>query len=108
MSKINCGVANCSHNNDNTCFANIINVGGKSAKKNDDTCCATFMDVKLYSKLTNNINDKGNECNAITCNVGTCTYNADNLCNAESIDVNGDSVNLYTETDCCTFKPDKQ
>jgi len=33
MSKINCSVSNCSHNDKNTCFANVINVGGKSAKK---------------------------------------------------------------------------
>jgi len=104
MSKINCSVANCSHNSDSTCFANIINVGGKSAKKDSDTCCASFLDAKLYSDLTNNINDKGNECDAITCNVGTCSYNSDNLCSAKSIDVRGNNANLYVETDCLTFK----
>ena len=104
MSKINCSVTNCSHNNENTCFANVINVGGKSAKKDCDTCCASFLDDKHYDHLTSNINEKGNECTAITCNVGTCTYNSNNLCNAESIDVNGKDVNLYSETNCSTFK----
>ena len=104
MSKINCSVSNCSHNNESTCFANIINVGGKSAKKDSDTCCASFLDVRLYSGLTNNVNDKGSECNAITCNVGTCTYNSNMLCNAKNIEVNGENVNLYSETDCLTFK----
>lgn len=104
MSKINCGVLNCSHNNESTCYANVINVGGKSARKGSDTCCATFTDDKLYSELTNNINGDGNECNSVTCNVGTCSFNTDNLCNAKSIEVNGEAVNLYTETDCLTFK----
>ena len=104
MSKINCGVTNCSHNDDLTCFANVINVGGKSAKKDSDTCCASFLDVKTYSGLTNNVNGKGSACDAITCNVGTCTHNANNLCNAECINVSGDNVNLYSETDCLTFK----
>lgn len=105
MSKINCSVSNCSHNNDNACFANIINVGGESAKKDRDTCCASFLDSATYDDLTNNINQKGSECDAITCNVGTCNYNENNLCNAESIDVSGKDVNLYLETNCKTFKP---
>lgn len=105
MSKINCSVSNCSHNNDNACFANIINVGGESAKKDRDTCCASFLDAATYDDFTNNINQKGSECDAITCNVGTCSYNEDNLCNAKSIDVNGKDVNLYLETNCITFKP---
>lgn len=104
MSKINCSVTNCSHNNENTCYANVINVGGKSAKKDCDTCCASFLDVKLYTGLTSNINEEGTECTAITCNVGTCTYNSNNLCNADSIDVSGKNVNLYLETNCSTFK----
>jgi actin-related protein len=104
MSKINCSVTNCSHNNENTCYSNIINVGGKSAKKDCDTCCASFLDSKLYTDLTSNINQEGNECTAITCNVGTCTYNSNNLCNAKSIDVSGKNVNFYSETNCSTFK----
>lgn len=105
MSKINCSVSNCSHNNDSTCFANIINVGGKSAKKDSDTCCASFLDSVIYNDLTNNINEKGKACSAISCNVCTCSYNADTLCNAEAINVNGDNANLYAETNCLTFKP---
>ncbi|MBZ9632907.1 DUF1540 domain-containing protein [Clostridium sp. FP1] len=104
MARINCSVSNCSHNDENTCFANIINVGGKSAKKDCDTSCASFLDSKIYSDLTNNINENGNQCSAITCNVGTCTYNSNDLCNAKSIDVNGNNVNLYLETNCSTFK----
>lgn len=104
MSKINCSVSNCSHNSEYICFANVINVGGKSAKKDCDTCCASFLDAVIYNDLTNNINEKGHECSAITCNVGTCTYNSNSMCNAESIDVSGENVNIYTQTDCLTFK----
>ena len=107
MSKINCSVTNCSHNDETICYANVINVGGKSAKEDSDTCCASFLDAVIYNELTNNINEKGNECRAITCNVGTCTYNSNNLCNADSIDVSGKNVNLYSETNCSTFKSSK-
>lgn len=104
MPKINCSVSNCSHNNKNLCFANIINVGGKSAKKDCDTCCASFLDSLTYNVLTNNINQEGSDCDAIACTVGTCAYNSNNLCNAESIYVSGKDVNFYLETNCSTFK----
>ncbi len=104
MSKINCSVKNCSHNNEDICFANVINVGGKNAKEDSETCCASFLDSKIYSDLVNNINENGSQCSAITCNVGTCSYNSNNICNAKSIDVSGDNVNLYLETNCSTFK----
>jgi len=104
MSKINCSVSNCSHNDDNSCYANIINVGGKSAKKDSDTCCSSFLDSIAYSDLTNIVNGTKSECDLVSCNVGTCTYNSNQLCSAKSIEVSGRDVNLYSETDCSTFK----
>lgn len=104
MLKINCSVTNCSHNNENTCYANIINIAGKNAKKDCDTCCGSFLDAATYSHLTNNVNQEESQCTALTCNVGTCTYNSNNLCTAKSIQVSGTNVKLYTETNCTTFK----
>lgn len=104
MAKINCDVTNCSHNKEHVCYANIINVVGQSAEKDDDTCCASFLDSAHYSDLTNNINQEGSECTAITCTVHTCNYNSNNLCHADSIHVNGNNANLYSETNCLTFK----
>lgn len=104
MAKITCYVGNCSHNDKNVCYANVVNVGGKSAKKDSDTSCGSFLNSTIYSKLTNNVNDQGRQCSAITCNVGTCSYNSNSLCSAKSIKVSGEGVNIYTETNCITFK----
>lgn len=104
MSKINCSVTNCSHNNETTCYANVINVGGKNAFDSRDTCCGSFLDSASYGHLTSNVNQGGSECIAITCNVSTCTYNTNSVCLADSIQVGGERVNLYTETSCTTFK----
>ena len=104
MSRINCDVTNCSHNDKHICYANMINVSGKSANKNSDTCCASFLDSSCYGELTNNAYQPGSPCSAIGCNVHTCTYNSNNLCNANSIHVDGDNTNLYSETNCKTFK----
>lgn len=104
MAKINCSVSNCSHNDNNICYANVINVAGGSAKKDCDTCCASFLDSANYGSLTNNINSTGNPCDAITCNVGSCTYNSNYICSADAIEVNGNNANLYEETNCKTFR----
>lgn len=104
MVKIKCEVTNCSHNNEHVCYANIINVGGSRAQKDCDTCCGSFLDSESYGHLTSNINSVGNPCEAITCNVGTCTYNSSNICNANFIQVSGESVNIYSETNCKTFR----
>lgn len=104
MYKIKCDVTKCSHNKERICHANVVNVGGEGAEKDTDTCCASFLDSATYSKLTNNINQRDHECTAITCTAETCTYNSNKLCTAESIHVSGEDANLYSETECSTFK----
>ena len=103
MTKINCSVNNCSHNEKETCYANRVNVGGSGAKNPHDTCCGSFLDKSNYSKLTNNTNSKG-ACDCLVCEVETCEYNNNKLCSAETISVSGNDVNIYTETNCSTFK----
>jgi len=103
MTKINCSVNSCSHNEKGSCYANCINVDGKGAKDPCDTCCGSFLDKASYSKLTNNTNSNG-ACDCLVCEVTTCEYNNDKLCSAETISVSGNNVNIYTETNCSTFK----
>lgn len=104
MPEIRCNVTNCSHNNNSICFSNVVNVGGTNAKKDCDTCCASFLDEALYGSLTNNVNNPGSPCNSITCEANTCVYNHNEYCTAPSIEVNGNSVHIYTETNCKTFR----
>lgn len=103
MNTINCSVCNCSHNSNNTCYANRINVAGKGAKNSIDTCCGSFLDEKLYSNLTNNTNEDGN-CTALVCNVDTCAHNENSMCVLDNISVSGDSsTKIYNETQCNSF-----
>lgn len=59
MYKISCGVDNCSHNNNGTCYSNRVNIGGKGAQAACSTCCGSFLDKANYSTLTNNTNSSG-------------------------------------------------
>lgn len=103
MNKINCNVENCSHNSTGICYANRINVGGKGATDACETCCGSFLDKKHYSTLTNNTYAEG-PCDCIVCTAEHCVYNDNKLCNADSIQVDGNNVNLYTDAKCFTFK----
>ncbi|GAA0078577.1 DUF1540 domain-containing protein [Clostridium sp. CTA-5] len=103
MQKINCGVTNCSHNCSGTCYANRVDIGGQSAQKDCDTCCGSFLDKKHYSDLTNNTNSSS-ECDCLVCSVETCKHNYNKLCDLSSITVDGSNPNMYTETQCESFK----
>ena len=103
MIKINCNVENCSHNKSGVCYSNRVNIEGNGAKDNNSTCCASFLDKRHYSTLTNNTNSNGS-CDCLVCDVVNCKYNDNKLCTADSISVSGNNVNVYIETNCDTFK----
>ena len=103
MTKINCNVTNCSHNKSIVCYSNIVNIKGGQAKEACHTACGNFLDMKDYSNLTNNTNACG-PCDSLVCSVQSCVYNKNQACTAESINVDGHNVVVYTEANCSTFK----
>ena len=42
-------------------------------------------------------------CDSLTCNAATCAHNDNNLCTLEQIQVSGNHVDYYTQTDCASF-----
>ncbi|MBE6050638.1 MAG: DUF1540 domain-containing protein [Clostridium sp.] len=103
MSKIACTVDSCSHNKSHVCYANRVNIGGKSAISDEQTCCGSFLNKLLYSDLTNNTNSHG-ECDALVCFVKSCKHNCETLCDLSRIEVDGSSAEIYTETICSSFE----
>ena len=103
MTKINRNVTNCSHNKSSVCYSNIVNIKGGQAMEACHTACGKFLDMKDYSNLTNNTNACG-PCDSLVCSVQSCVYNKNQACTAESINVDGHNVVVYTEANCSTFK----
>ena len=103
MERISCNVESCSHNKDNVCYANRVNIGGKAADIDKETCCGSFLNKLLYSDLTNNVNSKGS-CDTLVCFVNTCRYNCNTLCELQNIEVAGPSAQVYQETKCKSFE----
>ena len=102
MNRINCDVTNCSHNKIGICYSNRVDIGGVSASSEKGTCCGSFLNESLYSDLTNNTHSKG-QCDALTCNVDSCTHNYNKLCDLNSVNVSGNGVQVYSETKCSSF-----
>lgn len=103
MSRIECTVSNCSHNKKNICYANRVNVGGKSAENNEQTCCGSFLNRLLYSDLTNNV-FSGGSCDSLICYVKSCKHNSNSLCEMEQIQIAGVEANMYDKTTCESFE----
>lgn len=101
--KVACNVNNCAYYSSGNCCAQTINVGGKTATKAENTCCGSFLDVLGYSHLNNSCTTSG-VCENIICNVGSCEYHSGNTCTASNVSVGGNHANLYSETNCSTFK----
>lgn len=104
MNRIDCGVTNCSHNNNEVCHASTINVTGGATDDKEHTSCASFLNSLVYSDLTNEVNEQSGSCSSIGCDVESCKFNSNQICSADSIMVNGNEVNLYSETNCSTFE----
>lgn len=102
MQKINCSATNCSHNKTGVCYSNRVDIGGVTASTERGTVCGSFLNNYEYSNLTNNTNSSG-PCDALTCNVISCTHNDNKLCNLDSINVTGAEAHIYTETECSSF-----
>lgn len=103
MQKICCDVTNCSHNSGGECYADRVNIGGDGASEGKATCCGSFLDVQLYSNLTN-CSSCGEKGTALVCKATECTYNKNKLCTLDSIQVSGGPSNLYSETYCASFE----
>jgi len=103
MATINCHVTVCSHNKSGVCYANCVDIVGSSALEEYDTCCSSFLNKLHYSELTNNTLGPG-PCECLKCTVETCTFNNNNLCKLDNIQVNGEKVYYYTQTGCESFE----
>jgi hypothetical protein len=106
VAKINCEVTNCSHNKSGVCYANCVDIVGSSSKKDDDTLCGSFLNKLHYSELTNNVLSSGS-CDCLKCTVVTCTFNSNNLCTLDDINVSGAHAEYHTQTKCSSFKLDR-
>lgn len=104
MTKLNCSVTSCMHNEDKLCCLREIKVEGTTADVSDGTACASFEEKGKESYKNSNCDcQKPNPSLAIECMAQKCIYNDDYKCTASHINVDGEGAHTAGDTKCATF-----
>lgn len=113
MPELKCTVQTCVHNKQFLCDLDAIQVGGKSAKYAQDTCCDSFQERK--ESMSNSMTDgysgsygdvtssNASPTSTIDCKAVDCKYNDHYACHAGKISVEGSQACHCNETECATF-----
>ena len=101
MTDLGCNVTSCTHNNEQRCCLNSIEVKGNNACQCDETCCGSYFEEKSGSK---NAAEAPKVNLSINCEATNCVYNHSQKCNAEHVDISGIRATASDETICATFR----
>ena len=101
MPKLLCDVRNCSHNKEEYCTLDCIEVDGDTATNVESTCCANF-DASEYA-ASNCVHEMQDEVD-VRCRVGACIFNDGCHCKAIDIKISGASTaSCSHDTQCASF-----
>lgn len=102
MPELRCTVQTCTHNKNFCCALDGIVVGGRSARRVEDTCCDSFEERKGDS-YSNAVGD-ASPASSIDCHAADCMYNEECKCHAGRVVVEGGSACRCGQTECATFQ----
>lgn len=103
MTELKCGVENCTYNKECLCSKGDIMVGGKDAKKEEETCCESFAMKREGQDVYSSSLSHGSRMISIDCQAVKCIYNNNYKCIAEHVDITGRGAGDSRETSCATF-----
>ncbi len=104
MPELSCAVENCYYNKRNRCCRNTIEVAGNSARRTDDTSCASFRE-KGREGYTNVYSDEEpKKALNVQCQAVTCTFNEQEVCQAADIGIAGEHANEACDTECASYR----
>ncbi len=101
MPELKCGVITCTHNYENYCELDKIEVVGNTAKQARDTSCGSFEERR--SESCGNASKQVSATSHINCQAQQCKYNEGCKCCAGKISVMGTNASKIEQTECATF-----
>lgn len=116
MDKLKCNAVNCLYNYNTLCSADAIKVQGEAAMGSDSTFCGTFNSKSLgnYVSSIGNMNYGGAAKQMfsnttmepqVLCDAVNCTYNTNQICNADAVQIQNAVSTTAEQTECQTFYP---
>ncbi len=104
MTRLKCHVIHCASNKEHCCCRPDIKVVGEDACCSGDTCCDSYTSIPKGAK--NEVGyHKPNGQMPINCSAVKCVYNAEGMCQADHIQMNGSTATEKCQTACGTFQP---
>lgn len=102
MPLLNCTAVNCIYNKEELCSKGDILVDGESAEHSSDTCCHSFKEAADGSM--SNSTGSGSASIYVDCKACECSYNKEEKCHANAIDIEGSNACECEQTQCGTFR----
>lgn len=103
MTQLKCDVIHCMSNRDGCCCRPDIQIGGANATQHQQTCCESFQPTR--GGATNAVDySHTNPSMPVKCDATNCVYNSDCQCDANAIQVSGQSAEKMDQTCCETFE----
>lgn len=93
---LNCSANNCIYNKSGVCYAGNIQIIGEKATTTSNTSCSTFQE-KDNNNFTSCSSNNFTTSSDILCKAKKCNYNSDEICTADSVQIN------YNNASCDTF-----
>ena len=102
MPALQCSAVKCMYNKDNLCSKGDIQVKGDHAATENETWCSSFAEKTGMS----NAYTCGGGCSSIQvgCAAHDCTYNRQEVCQADHVHIDGSQACICEETCCGTFR----
>lgn len=102
MPALQCSAVKCMYNKDNLCSKGDIQVKGDHAATENETWCSSFVEKTGMS----NAYTCGGSCSSIQvgCAAHDCTYNRQEVCQADHVHIDGSQACICEETCCGTFR----
>lgn len=110
MPRLKCDVKSCIFFEKHNCTRNSIDVGGRSALDNTETCCDSYhrklKDTKKNDIYKMEIGSIGEENYHLTvsCSAVNCRFNKEKACHAKEIKIGDDHAKSLKDTFCISFE----
>ena len=103
MTRLQCNVTACASNKSRYCCRPNIHVGGATASTARDTSCQSYTPLRSGTTNSTVDYDRKNPSMPVSCDAHNCMYNRHDLCDADSIRIQGGQAEDSIHTVCASF-----
>lgn len=101
MTRLECSVKNCIHNEEPYCCKGDITVEGSRARNTSETCCGSFQE-RTRECGCNSVGHRSPDIE-VECGAQKCVHNEDCKCAATRIGIVGGNATDCQDTQCASF-----